>query len=312
LAATYSGPWQGPATSAHRSLALDAAGDLLAITGNGVTIINLKTGLPRTVPMDKRISFVCFLRNNKSLVTVSEDAYVQHWDIESGEKRAEWHLHEVDFVSNAALSPDEKTLLSTGKDFDNVDAWETDTTIRRATFGGKPSNAYRYSFSPDGKWVLCYGSFENYSTLWDATSFVEKQQLGRHGAGIRGAAFAPNGRLVATCSDDGVRVWEVPSGKLAKHLRGQAGPANCLSFGNNGRTLAVGHGRPTSWSALNPGYVEIWDVDEERVIARWKAWERSHVVLVSYCIDSSRLVTVDTRGEVKIWDMDCISSVGKQ
>lgn len=301
LVATHSGPWQGVGIL---EMVLDRSGDHLAIAKNGVAIINLKTGSQRVLPAENHVYFVYFRHDNKFLVTVSEGGYVKQWDVDSGVEHSQLHLQNVPFIANAAISPDEKTLLTTGKTFDDVYVWEFDTGQRLANFGGKGSNAFRYSFSPNGKWLLCYDSSENYATLWDAGNFVELKHLGGHAAGIRNVAFSPDGRFVATCSDDGVRLWEVPSGNLVKHLCGQAGPANCVSFGNNGRTLAVGHGRPTFLSNLNPGYVEIWDIDAERVVSRWKAWDRSHVLLISYFPNSSRLVTADTFGEVKIWDLN--------
>jgi WD40 repeat protein/serine/threonine protein kinase len=62
-----------------------------------------------------------------------------------------------------------------------------------------------------------------------------------HNAQMRGVAFSPDGRLLATVGDDSVaRVWEVTTGTERFALRGHAGSLTCVAFAPDGKTLATG------------------------------------------------------------------------
>src|SRR5439155_4522896 len=135
----------------------------------------------------------------------------------------------------AALSPDGKTLAF-GRDW-------------AATFGNrrmKPMDGR--AFSPDGRLLVDWAenplgrSRMDHVYVWDAAT---GRALATLAAGLplgaTNAAFAPDGRTLATASADGiVRLWEVATWKVRAEFRGHRDRVTALAFGPDGRLFTGG------------------------------------------------------------------------
>jgi WD40 repeat protein len=74
----------------------------------------------------------------------------------------------------------------------------------------------------------------------------------KHSAMVGAIAFSPDGKLLATGSDDRTAIiWEVGSGKARHTLKGHDFAATSLAFSPSGELLAVGSGNAS---------VVLWDV----------------------------------------------------
>jgi WD40 repeat protein len=122
-----------------------------------------------------------------------------------------------------------------------------------------------------------------------------------HTAPVNAVAFSPDGKLLATVSDDKtLRLWDVTGKKPQTVLRGQTEKLNALAFSPDGRLLATGS---DVWEEEHsPGEVTLWDVTSRRVVASLARHARS-VNAVTFSPDGKLLATVSDYDTVRLWDV---------
>jgi WD40 repeat protein/tetratricopeptide (TPR) repeat protein/tRNA A-37 threonylcarbamoyl transferase component Bud32 len=104
---------------------------------------------------------------------------------------------------------------------------------------GAPARFYRpVALSPDGDWVAFRGS--GYAVQVAAPRDGEPRTLGQHQGVIRGFNFSPNGRQLATASEDGsAKVWDVRAGRERLTLQGHTSWVTDVAYSPDGTLLAT-------------------------------------------------------------------------
>jgi WD40 repeat protein len=109
---------------------------------------------------------------------------------------------------------------------------------------------------------------------------------------VRGVAYHPDGRLLATAGDDGViRLWQLPFGAPAQTIQAGIG-IEAIAFAPDGKRLAAG---------MVQGDLVWWDANR---------WDRSEGVVahaggvrsLAYSSNSERLATAGWDRTVLVWD----------
>jgi len=103
--------------------------------------------------------------------------------------------------------------------------------------------------------------------------------------------FSPDGRLLATCADKEVRVFDADTGQVLHRLQ-HATPSSWFDFRWDSKVLAVScHGGVT-----------LWDLDSGKPLGELKGFARSQRG-VSFTPSGQTLVTCDADGKARVWDV---------
>ncbi|HVO81615.1 MAG TPA: WD40 repeat domain-containing protein, partial [Terriglobales bacterium] len=133
---------------------------------------------------------------------------------------------------------------------------------------------------------------------WDALqrailSLPVHLTLRGHSGSVLGVAYSPDGKRLATCSQDGkVKVWDAGSGQELLTLRGHLGSVLGVAFSPDGTRLAT---------ASEDGTVKVWDAGSGQELLTLRGHLGS-VLGVAYSPDGTRLATASQDGTVKVWD----------
>ncbi|MEI9960576.1 MAG: WD40 repeat domain-containing protein [Limisphaerales bacterium] len=118
-----------------------------------------------------------------------------------------------DEVRRLAFLPDNKTLVSGGKD-GMVCFWDTSVTHPRQENIHWPEKINQWSFGPDGQSVLTYNGEV---ACWTGTDFREKEPLLKFGTdGFVASGFSGHGRFFLFSNTNGTSLWGV-SQKVRLH-----------------------------------------------------------------------------------------------
>jgi WD40 repeat protein len=171
--------------------------------------------------------------------------------------------------------------------------------------------------------------------LWALANQPRQKLLGHKGE-VCHVAYAPDGKLLASCSWDGtIKIWDPANGTEVRTLEGHKGDVNWVTFSPDSKTLAsagddrqvrlwdVGSGatRPpltghqddvmtvefspdgmTIASGGLDGFVRLWDHASGRLIATF-AGHTKRIDSVAFRKDGNTLVSAGQDGVARFWDV---------
>jgi WD40 repeat protein len=108
------------------------------------------------------------------------------------------------------------------------------------------------------------------------------------------AVFSPDCKtLAAATSDNGVKLWEVATGKEQASLKGDATGAKSLAFCPDGTILAAG---------TEDGMIKLWDVSTRKELAAFRGHLKS-VCSLAFSPDGKSLASGGEDKTIKLWDV---------
>ncbi|CAI6092809.1 unnamed protein product [Clonostachys chloroleuca] len=153
-------------------------------------------------------------------------------------------------------------------------------------------------FSYDGKYLAT--SCNKTSHIYDVATGKTVCEF-HHGAAdddkdmyVRGVSFSPEGKYLATSSEDKlVRVWDVESQTIKHTLSGHKNDIYSLDYARDGRTIASGGGDKT---------VRLWDVETGAAAHTFSA--EAGVTSVAISPDSAYVAAGSLDDSIRVWSIE--------
>ncbi|MGE3803483.1 MAG: hypothetical protein AB7K24_02290 [Gemmataceae bacterium] len=251
---------------------------------------------------------VAFAPDGKTIASAGRDNRVCLWDVATG-KEIRVFAHELS-VESVAFSPDGKQLATASGD--GVYLWSVATGKQLRALKGDENEVLCVAFSPDGKFLASGGRRE--VRLWDLSKGqprrLLKQDIAPDGFGspCRSVAFSPDGKTLASGAEDKlIHLWDVPTGKEIRSLRGHTQRVLGVAFAPDGKSIAsVGDTFPHSEThELSP--VRHWDLATGKELPPFKGLRNAFTMMgvwsVSYAPDGKQLATAYWENLIEVVDV---------
>jgi WD40 repeat protein len=317
---------------AVRAVAFAPGGKLLASAGDDgfVWLWDVDTGKPLRRLKGHEADVYNVVFSPDGMVLASRDrGIIRCWDPGTGKELRHWDAGSV-YGGGLAFSPDGKVLASgggscirlwdpaTGKEIKpatghtgyprllrfapggttllscSVDKkiLEWDLTTGRERVLGAQSLAFAADLSPDGKMLAQAVYGDPHIRLQDVATGKELLALNVAAKSVGELRFSPDGKLLASSSDDGFRLWDLATGKALHHLKENQFSPSALAFSPDGKVLAIGG---------DDKAIRLWEVATGKVIRRWDRPE-DFVRILAFSPDGKSVISYGNPGsDLSVW-----------
>ncbi|MDZ4658536.1 MAG: protein kinase [Bythopirellula sp.] len=284
---------------------LFASGDL----DNKARIWNRETGdVLHTLGSGGYVHAVAFDPAGERLALGSADGLIRIYKVSDGTELATLEGH-GDAVLSVEFSSDGSRLLSSGYD-NTARIWDLTTGEEKQQLKRHNWWVWSAEFSPDGERIVT-ASQDGKAIVWQLGEDREYEYLtefSQHRGPVYEARFSPDGSQVATAGyDRRVLLWnpdEVHPVDVARRIDGQpdlpapfvelgvhTGPARCLTFAPDGKTLASGG---------QDNVIRIWNLATGKQTEELRG-HASHVRDCAFSNDGEWLLSGGRDQRIKLW-----------
>jgi WD40 repeat protein len=193
-------------------------------------------------------------------------------------------------VATATFSPDGRQIVTAEGARGVARLWDADRQVEIATFHGSPDVNYA-ELSPTGD-LLVTSSAAGTPELWRADSGSLVLRLTGHERQVLTATFRPDGKRVATASQDNTaRVWSL-DGREHATLRGHSSYVLSAFFDPSGQRLVTGGSDQT---------VRVWDAETGRPL-QTMAGHTGEVAAAAYSKDGALIASASADRTARVWE----------
>jgi WD40 repeat protein/tRNA A-37 threonylcarbamoyl transferase component Bud32 len=253
-----------------------------------------KTGaLRRGVPGGGTLAAAA--RRGRFVASLRPDNGICIWDADRGEQLAATPKQDQE-VTGFAFSPDGEYLAVAG--FQGlVKVWKVEggkelVPLPAADLPLVRGNLWAVAFSPDGQFLAVGGAETQVFDLCDHRRC--RPLFGTGGLFASQLAFSPDGKLMAGTYRDGLRVWDMETGKIVRSWREHADQKLGVAFSPDGKHMALTRGREVHVEELKPAAPPCRELVGPAP---------SGAAAVAFSPDGRRLASRAGGREVTLWDV---------
>lgn len=190
--------------------------------------------------------------------------------------------------------------LAAGDSAGGITVWyaANSTLFTRFTVAKNDIGILTMAFSSDNS-TLAEGAGDNSVKLWKITAdsngkpqITAEPVLQAHQGPVRGVAFSPDGKIVASSADDHVvLISDVASGKLLGSLNGTASSQTTVNWSNDGSLV----------SGSNSGTIRAWQAATVQQTAQVSGVISGSVWATALSPDNKWLAAVGNNGQLGLW-----------
>jgi WD40 repeat protein len=131
------------------------------------------------------------------------------------------------------------------------------------------------------------------SLLKAFSGVTERNRLEGHTSSVYSVSLSPNGKTLATASDDWtIKLWNPETGQKIQTLQGHNSSVYSVSFNPDGKTLVTGSDDKT---------IKLWNLETGQVIRTFQGHSNS-VKSVSFCPDRKIFASGSEDMTIKLWN----------
>ncbi|MBD2337376.1 hypothetical protein H6G64_10280 [Calothrix sp. FACHB-156] len=180
----------------------------------------------------------------------------------------------------------------------------------KALLSSQPGDAVIYAIAAIGLGQSVFVRFPNtsvpsyaHTSLLEAIRANREQNLLLHEGEVYSIAFSPDGKCIASGSDDKIiRLWDATTGQpIGKPLTGHEDGISSLAFSPDGKRIVSG-----SWDKT----VRLWDATTGQPIGKPLTGHEGDVYSVAFSPDNKRILSGSKDQTIRLWDATTGQPIG--